>query len=113
VLGVGDGLGEEHPDVLVVEGVDHAAPAALADHESQVAQDAELLGYGRLLHRDLERQLTDRARSGAEAAQDPHAAGRGESLHRLGDDAGGAAVEVGQTCRVVAAHAGAERNMNT
>ena len=52
VLGVRDGFAEQRADVVVVQRVDDVAPGASADHESEVAEYAQLLGHGGLFHLD-------------------------------------------------------------
>jgi hypothetical protein len=46
MLGVGDRFGEQRTDVVVVKRVDDLPAIALADDESEVAQDTELLRDG-------------------------------------------------------------------
>jgi hypothetical protein len=104
VLGVCDGFGEEDADVSVVEFVDRLAALGLADDQAGVAQHAELLGDGRLFHLDGPGEFFDRAGSGRQAAEDPHAAGGGERLHRVGDLARGAAAEGQEVDLVSSAH---------
>ena len=89
--GVRERLGDQHADVLVVQRVDDLAAAALVDDEAEVAQHAQLLRDGRLLHLDRERERAAPSRAGAQPAEDADAARRCERLHRLGDRAGGAA----------------------
>jgi hypothetical protein len=85
VLGVGDGFREERSNVFVVQRVDHLAPVPIANNESEVTQNTQLLGHSRLLHLDLPRKLSHRARTGAESTEDSHPAGGRERLHRLSD----------------------------
>ena len=60
----------------VVKPVDHVASCAASQDESEVAQDPQLMGDGRLLHLDGERELADGARPLAQAPQDADAARR-------------------------------------
>ena len=85
MLDVVDGLLEKDADVRVVEGVDDAAPAPLADHETKMAEHAELMRDRRLLHADRLRERVHRARRLAQAGENADAAWRCEGLHRLGD----------------------------
>jgi hypothetical protein len=71
--------------MVVVQAVDHLTAAALAHHQAQVAQDAQLLGHRRLLHLDVAGELADRAGADRQAAEDPHPARGGECLHGVGD----------------------------
>ena len=87
MLGVRDGLGQQRADVVVVQRIDHLPAVALADDEAEVPEHPQLLGDRRLGHLELVGELADRARAGAEAAEDPHAARRRERLHRLRDRA--------------------------
>jgi hypothetical protein len=100
-----DRLGEQDAYVVVVQGVDGLSASALPDDEPQVPEHAQLLGDRRLLHLDVARQLRDGARAGAEAAEDPHAAGCSERLHRLRDDTGGVAAQVCEVDIVTVTHA--------
>ena len=84
MLHVKDGLVEQLGDVLVVECVDHATPSALADDEAEVAQLAELMGYGRWLQPDRGGKLAHRARPVSEPPEDLHAARCGQNLHAFG-----------------------------
>jgi hypothetical protein len=88
VFDVVDGFFEQHGDVAVVECVDDASAGSLADDESEVAQDTELVGDGGLLHLDRLGEVGDRARAVAEVGKDADAARCGERLHRLRDLAG-------------------------
>ena len=112
MLGVGDGLREQHADVIVVEGIDDASAPALANHEPEMTQHAQLLRYRGLFHLDLPCQLVDRARPGTETTEDPYPARSRQRLHRLRDDPGGIHVEVRQNRSVTVAH-GSQYNMNT
>jgi hypothetical protein len=56
---MGDGLGEQRTDVIVVERVDDLPSVALADHQTQMTEDAELLRDRGLRHPDIARELTD------------------------------------------------------
>ena len=84
VLDVPGGLHEQLGDVVVVERVDDPPAAALADHEAQVAQDAQLVGDGRALHPDRPGEVADRGRPGVQPREDPQTAGRGQRLQALG-----------------------------
>ena len=77
-----------------MQGVDDAAAASLADHESEMPEDAELLRDGGAFHRDGSGEFADCAWTLAEAAEDADAARGRERLHGLGDLAGGRGVEL-------------------
>jgi len=64
---VRDRLVQQGADMSVVQRVDHLAPVALADDETEVAQHPQLLGDGRLSHPDLARELSDRAGASTKA----------------------------------------------
>ena len=70
-----------------------------------MSQDPQLLGDGGLLHLDIARELGYRALAGAEPAQDPHATGRRERLHRIRDGARGVSADVRKVDLVSMAHA--------
>ena len=70
-----------------MQGIDDLPPVSFSDDESEVPEHPQLLGDGRLLHLHLTRELADRARPGAQPAQDPNTARRRQGLHRLGDRA--------------------------
>src|SRR5579884_819496 len=82
---MGDGLSEQGADVIVVNRIDHLAAIALADHEAEVAQHSQLLGDRRLLHTDLVSEVSHRAGTGRESAEDADPTWRRERLHRLRD----------------------------
>ena len=75
MLGMGDRLGEKHPDVIVVQRIDDVAPISFADDKAQVTKYAELLRDGRLLHLDIVGQLTNRAWVGSKSTEDSYPAG--------------------------------------
>ena len=104
VLGVCDGFREEHRDVVVVQRVDDLTAASVAGDETELAQDTELLGDGRLFHLEVASEFGDRARGGSEPREDPNAAWCCERLHRVGDDLGGCVAELGEIDRVAAGH---------
>jgi hypothetical protein len=79
------GLGKQHRDVLVMQLVHRSAAVAHSADEAEMAQQAKLVRHERLLEADARRKLADRARTIAEACQQPHATRRRESLHRLRD----------------------------
>jgi hypothetical protein len=56
---MGNGLGEQRPDVIVVERIDDLPPVAVADHQTKMTEDAELLRDRGLRHPDVARELTD------------------------------------------------------
>ena len=85
MLDVGDRLVEEVGDVRVVERVHDLAAVPLADHETELAEEAELVRDRGLLHPDRGCKLTDRARRVAQSPENHHAAGRREGLHRVGN----------------------------
>jgi hypothetical protein len=55
---------EQCRDVGIEESVDHVAPASVTDHETEVSQDPQLVGDGRLLHLHRCAEITYRARTG-------------------------------------------------
>jgi len=85
MLGVADRLLEELADVWIVEGVDDPSPVPLPDHETELAQEAKLMGDGRLLHADRHGQLADRARAVAKVVEDEETTRGGEGLHHVRD----------------------------
>jgi hypothetical protein len=95
VLGVRDGLGQQRPDVLVVERIDHLPAIALTDDQPEVTQHPQLLRDGGLRHVERVGEGADRAGAGSETAEDPHSARRRERLHRLRDRSGGLGREEG------------------
>ncbi len=80
-----DSLVEQVGDMRVVQRVDDLATVPLADHETELAEEAELVRHRRLLHPDRSSKLTDRARRAAQPSEDQHAAGRRQGLHRVGN----------------------------
>jgi hypothetical protein len=74
VLDVADGLVDQRGHVVVVQGVDDPAPVTLADDQPDVAQEAQLMGDGRLLHPHGGDQLGHRPGSFTERRQDVGAA---------------------------------------
>jgi hypothetical protein len=85
MFGVGHGLAEQRPDVIVVKGVGHMPSISLTDDQSEVPQHPELLRHRRLLHVDLLREHPNGARSGPEPAEDADTTRGRQRLHRLGD----------------------------
>lgn len=85
MLGVGDRFGQQRADVIVMEPIDRLPAVALPDDQAEVSQHSQLLGDSGLRHLQIASQLADRTRTYAETAENPHAAGRGERLHRLRD----------------------------
>jgi hypothetical protein len=88
VFDVRQGLVQEVGDVGVVERVDDVAAAAITDDEPEMAQEAQLVRHGGLLHPQRAREFTDRVLPADEAAEDLHSAAGRERLHDLGDLAG-------------------------
>jgi hypothetical protein len=80
---VEDRLIEQVGDVGVVEGVDDAPPAPLADHEPEVAKHAQLMRDRGAFHPDRQGELIHSARALAEPRENPHPARRCKRLHRL------------------------------
>lgn len=62
VLDVVDGFLQQSGDMAVVEAVDDVAPAAVAGHQANVAQQSKLVGNGGLFHFDCRRQFCYGAR---------------------------------------------------
>ena len=77
--------GEQVGDVMVVETVVGVAAGATHGDEPELAQDAQLVGYGALLHPCGVRELFDAALAVEQRPQQTQAAGRAERAHRLGD----------------------------
>jgi hypothetical protein len=63
MFGVGDRLLKWTGEVLVMELVDLPASVLLGSDEAEISEYAKLLGYRRLLHGGLGRQLLDRSRT--------------------------------------------------
>jgi hypothetical protein len=95
VLGVIDGLVQEHRHVAVIQRVDDRSPGSLGVHEAQMAEHAELVGYSGAFHADGVGQVADGARALPQGTEDPQPAGGGQGLHRLRDSLGGVGVDVG------------------
>jgi hypothetical protein len=55
VFSVGYGLGEQNPDVIVMQGINDVPALALADDEPELTQHPKLLGNGGLLHLNIPR----------------------------------------------------------
>jgi hypothetical protein len=102
MLDMGDGLFEQLTDVVVVQVIDNAASIATTDHESQMPEHSQLVGYGGGLHADDRCELVDRAGAAVQPAEDPQPARRGKGLHRLGDRLCKGGVELGRFVLVVA-----------
>ncbi len=105
MLGMGDRLSEQHPDVIVVQGVDDVPTLAFTDDQAQMPEHAKLLGHGGLLHLYVGGQLANRARPGAEPAEDANPARGCERRHRLGDRSGSLAVQIRERRVITVAHA--------
>jgi hypothetical protein len=93
MLDVVDRLLEQVGDVRVMQGVDDGAPASLADDESEVAEEAQLVRDRRAFHLDGCGKLVDRAGTVAEAAEDTHPARSRQRLHCLRDLVRGRRIE--------------------
>jgi hypothetical protein len=93
VLDVEDRFRQQDSDVRVVQAVEDSSPLPLADHETEVAEQAKLVGDSRLLHLDCVRELADRSRPLSQLGQDPHPARRRQRLHRGSDLDGGRTVD--------------------
>jgi hypothetical protein len=74
-------LGDEGRNVGVEEPVDDLTPAAVADHETEVTEDPQLMRDGGLLHLDLGAEITDRARTIHQPSQNLDPARRRECAH--------------------------------
>lgn len=85
MLGVRDGLGQQGVNVIIMQRVDDLAPVTFADDQAEVPQYPQLLRDRGLLHPDRAGELSDRAGSRREPAEDPYAAWRRQRVHRLCD----------------------------
>jgi hypothetical protein len=77
--------GEKLSDVVVVKAIAHPPTLAYRQHEPELPQHAQLLGYGALLHRDRRGKLLDGPLTLDQRVEQPHAALSGKRAHRLGD----------------------------
>jgi hypothetical protein len=59
VVCMGDGLRKQRADVFVVERIDDLPAVTLADHQTKMTENAELLRDRGLRHPDVARELTD------------------------------------------------------
>ena len=84
MLDVVDGLVEERCDVVVEESVDDVAAGAVAGHQPQGAQQAQLVGHRGLLHPDRGGQLGHGAGGLAQPGEDQQPIRRRESLQGFG-----------------------------
>jgi hypothetical protein len=75
---------QELGDVVVVEAVAHPPALALADHESELTQDSELLRDGARAHLHDGRELLHAALPVQEGEQEAHPTLGCEDAHRLG-----------------------------
>ncbi|EUA08928.1 hypothetical protein I553_9985 [Mycobacterium xenopi 4042] len=73
MLDVVDRLVQQRGYVAVVEAVDDVAPAAVAGHQAEVAQQPKLVGHRGLFHADRRRQFGHRARRLPQPGQDTQA----------------------------------------
>ena len=80
-----DRLLKQNTNMRVVECVHRPSPVPLADYEAKVAQKAELVGYGGLLHPDRLREISNTVRGLKQARENAHAARCRQCLHRLGN----------------------------
>jgi hypothetical protein len=94
-----DRLIEQIRDVRIMEGIDHAPPASLTDHESEVAKHTQLVRHRRALHPNREGEFVHGACSLSEPRENANPARRRKRLHRFrnlprsrGIDDGGATV---------------------
>ena len=71
-----DGFVEEVSDMGVVQSVNHLPPTTLPAHQAEMAQDAQLMGDGGLLHADGGRELGHREGRAAQAIEDQQPAWR-------------------------------------
>ena len=63
MLGVIDGLVEQHRDMAVERGVRHCPPGPLPGDQAEMTQHPQLVGDRGLLHPDIGGQLTDGRRA--------------------------------------------------
>jgi hypothetical protein len=98
MLDMRDGQVEQIGDVRVVERVDNLPALPLTDHEAELAQKAKLVRYGGMLHPDRSRKLAYRARRAAQPPENEHAARSRKGLHRVGNLARRAHIDVPATC---------------
>lgn len=73
MLHVKEGLLQELGDVVVVQRVDDGTTVALAGDQSQVAQQAQLVGAGGGFHADGVGEVADRAGAFLEPGEDVQA----------------------------------------
>ena len=104
MLDVGDRLVEQVRDVVVMQVVDDVTAVAPADDESEVAQDAELMGHRGRLHPYRLGQLADGLPAGAQPPQDSHPAGGRQRLHRVRHRRGEIRVEAFGVVPLAVAH---------
>ena len=83
MLDMEDRLIEQVGDVRVVERVDDAPAAPLADNEPEVAQHAQLVRHRRAFHLNRQGEFVHGAGAFAEPRENPNPARRCERLHRL------------------------------
>jgi hypothetical protein len=78
-------LDQQLHHVLVVEAVDDDSAAPIADDQTMLPKEAELVRHGGLLHPDAPGQLGHRAGPLVEAREQSQPAGRRERLHHACD----------------------------
>jgi hypothetical protein len=83
VLDMEDRLIEQVRDVRVMEGVDDAPPAPLADHETEVAKHAQLVRHRGALHPNGQGEFVHGAGSLSEPRENANPARRRKRLHRF------------------------------
>ncbi len=107
MLGVVHGFVEELCDVVVVEGVHDAAPAAFIVDQAEVAQESQLVGDRGAFHADGVGEVADCRGSLVQPAEDEQATGGGQCLqrggHRLGGlQVSGSSIRKAEGCRTIA-----------
>ena len=83
VLDMKDRLIEQIRDVRIMEGIDHAPPTPLADHESKVAKHAQLVRHRRALHPNRKCEFVHGACSLSEPRENANSTRRRQRLHRF------------------------------
>jgi hypothetical protein len=85
MLAVVDGFVQEPGDVIVVEGVNGGLALPRTGDQTEVAEQAQLVGNRGVFHADVGRELGDRTGLAAQPGQDQQPAGGSQRLHGLRD----------------------------
>ena len=94
VTSVAKHLLDHRPHVVILESVDHMPPIAISDHEIQVAENAQVIGYRRLSEPEFLDEFTDSCRLVEQPGEDTHPCRGGQRAHNLGDVLGLVSVEL-------------------